>query len=157
MIERTYSFEELSNAFIEGYSTGRSDAIREIAINDTTANFNRIYISGSITGTTDYIERFAAAEKQLAAKGYDVVNPARINAEMPANSTHEHYMIVSYALLDTCGSMYVMPDSSDSIGVADEIQHAESKMPIYYDMAAVPNRIREEIKRGMILQSEGRK
>ena len=151
------TMDKSSQAYLDGYSAGFADAITELAINDTTANSNRIYISGAITGTTDYMERFAAAEKQLTAKGYDVVNPARINAEMPVNSTHEHYMIVSYALLDTCGSMYVMPDSSDSIGVADEIQCAESKMPIYYDMPAVPNRISEEIKRGMILQSEGRK
>ena len=29
----------------------------------------KIYISGAITGTDDYMERFAKAEKELTAKG----------------------------------------------------------------------------------------
>lgn len=43
----------------------------------------RIYISGPITGTTDYKERFAVAEEKLKANGYEVVNPAKLAAALP--------------------------------------------------------------------------
>lgn len=35
-----------------------------------------LYISGPITGNPDYLEQFAAAELELATRGYDVYNPA---------------------------------------------------------------------------------
>ena len=37
----------------------------------------KIYISGAISGTKDYMERFARAEKELTEKGWSVVNPAK--------------------------------------------------------------------------------
>jgi hypothetical protein len=43
----------------------------------------RIYISGAITGTKDFRERFLEAEKELIAVGHDTVNPARLNDIMP--------------------------------------------------------------------------
>ena len=39
-----------------------------------------IYISGPITGTSDYMERFEKAEKELIENGYSVINPAEVNA-----------------------------------------------------------------------------
>ena len=44
----------------------------------------RIYISGAITGTEDFRERFLKAEKELIAAGHDTVNPARLNDIMPS-------------------------------------------------------------------------
>ena len=35
-----------------------------------------IYISGPITGTSDYMKRFEKAEKELTENGYSVINPA---------------------------------------------------------------------------------
>lgn len=43
----------------------------------------RIYISGPITGTDDYMERFAKAEEELTAAGHQVYNPAHANSFMP--------------------------------------------------------------------------
>ena len=43
----------------------------------------KIYISGAITGTDDYMERFEKAEKELTDKGYSVLNPAKVNAQLP--------------------------------------------------------------------------
>lgn len=37
----------------------------------------KIYISGKITGTTDYIKRFERAEKALS--NYIVINPDKVN------------------------------------------------------------------------------
>lgn len=44
----------------------------------------RIYISGAITGTEDFRERFLEAEKGLIAAGHNTVNPARLNDTMPS-------------------------------------------------------------------------
>lgn len=38
-----------------------------------------IYISGKITGTADYMERFAQAEKRLKVLGHKTINPAKKN------------------------------------------------------------------------------
>ena len=49
----------------------------------------RIYISGPISGTKDYMERFSSAEKKLAEEGYAVLNPAKVNAQMPEGTTYD--------------------------------------------------------------------
>ena len=36
-----------------------------------------IYVSGKITGTSDYADRFSAVEDRLIAEGYEVLNPVR--------------------------------------------------------------------------------
>lgn len=33
----------------------------------------KIYISGAITGTDDYLERFTKAETKLRSRGYDIM------------------------------------------------------------------------------------
>ena len=53
----------------------------------------KIYISGKITGTTDYIKRFERAEKALSE--YIVINPAKVNAQLPIETTWEEYMQMS--------------------------------------------------------------
>lgn len=62
----------------------------------------RIYISGPITGTTNYMERFAAAEEYLMKEGYVCINPAKVNAGLPSDTTHEEYMKTSICMLHMC-------------------------------------------------------
>ena len=38
----------------------------------------RVYLSGAITGTDDYMERFARAQMLLQNEGHSVINPALI-------------------------------------------------------------------------------
>ena len=40
----------------------------------------KVYISGPITGTTDYMERFSEAQKHIESLGYSVINPALVNS-----------------------------------------------------------------------------
>lgn len=68
----------------------------------------RVYISGPITGTTDYMERFAKAEKELTARGYSVVNPAKVNGQLPDDTTYEEYMKMSICMLKMCDYIYMM-------------------------------------------------
>lgn len=84
----------------------------------------KIYISGAITGTDDYMERFGEAQKLLEAKGYDVINPARINDLLPKNTTYEQYMSISITLLDMCSSIYMLKGWEKSIGANREYGYA---------------------------------
>lgn len=87
-------------------------------------NTMRIYISGPITGTDDYMERFERAETSLELAGYTVINPAAVNSMLPADTTHEHYMRTSIAMLSMCDAIYMMSGWKNSKGCAEEIQWA---------------------------------
>ena len=82
---------------------------------------NLIYISGAITGTTDFLERFQKAEDELAAKGYRVVNPAKVCSYLPQLS-HSEYMNICIEMLKPCDSVYFLEDWVNSIGACFEYQ-----------------------------------
>lgn len=70
----------------------------------------KIYISGEITGTNDYMQRFEEAENALnnMFPGVSVINPAKVNAAMPTDTTYEQYMAISFTKLDMCDTIYMM-------------------------------------------------
>ena len=84
----------------------------------------RVYISGAITGTINYIERFNKVEKYLSELEYETVNPAKILSYLPITTTHSEYMVVSYALLDICDGIYMMDGWLDSKGAKMEYDYA---------------------------------
>ena len=65
----------------------------------------RIYISGPITGIDDYMERFAEVEEKLIEEGYSIMNPASVNSMMPADTTYEEYMTMSFTMLEMCDAI----------------------------------------------------
>lgn len=65
----------------------------------------KIYISGAITGTDDYMERFAKAEKELTENGYSAINPAKVNAQLPEDTSYEDYMKMCFCMLDMCDNI----------------------------------------------------
>lgn len=90
-------------------------------------NGHTIYISGAITGTTDYMERFENAENKLKELGYDVINPAKINSFLPTDTTWKQYMEVDYKLLDVCDSIYMLSGWENSKGANAELEYANLK------------------------------
>ena len=57
-----------------------------------------VYIAGPITGTTDAVERFAAAERQLNEAGFtDVINPTQV--QLGDGATWLDYMRATVRLL----------------------------------------------------------
>lgn len=87
----------------------------------------RVYISGAITGTDDYIERFEQAEQKLIEQGFDVINPVRVNSGLPKSSTHSDYMHISFALIDLCDAVYSMPGWKKSTGACMEFGYGVAK------------------------------
>lgn len=82
----------------------------------------RVYISGGITGIPDYKERFAQAEAELMARGFGVVNPARI--DIPCLSWEE-YMHIDLWLLKQCDAVYMLKGWGKSKGASQERATAE--------------------------------
>ena len=87
----------------------------------------RVYISGAITNTTDYLERFKVVEDVLQAQGYETINPASLLDNLPHTTTHYEYMHISYALLDICDGIYMMDGWENSKGARLEVAHASTK------------------------------
>lgn len=87
----------------------------------------KIYISGAITGTTDYMERFSKAEAELRTLGYSVVNPAKVNAQLPESTTYDEYMAMSFTMLDMCEAIYMLSGWEKSKGACMEFIRAYKK------------------------------
>jgi hypothetical protein len=85
---------------------------------------NKIYISGPITGTTDYMDRFALTERKFSSVGYAVINPAKVNACMPKNTSWEQYMRMSFTMLEQADTIYMMRGWEDSPGARAELAFA---------------------------------
>lgn len=84
----------------------------------------RIYLSGPITGTEDYMERFAAAESELSEFDMAVVNPAKVNGQLPKETTYSEYMEMSIAMLKQCDAIYMLEGWRKSNGAMVEFEYA---------------------------------
>lgn len=95
----------------------------------------KVYISGPITGTTDAKERFAQAEERIRQWGnnYEVVNPFKVNANLPESTTWQQYMEMSLCMLSMCEVIYLLEGWKNSKGAKIEHDYA-----IDHNMAIVP-------------------
>ena len=84
----------------------------------------KIYISGPITGTNDYMERFNSAQKYLESKGYSVINPALVNSNLPKDTSYDDYMKMSFCMLDMCDAIYMLNEYDKSAGSKLELSRA---------------------------------
>lgn len=83
----------------------------------------RVYLSGPITGTEDFMERFTAAEQRLTAAGYEVINPAKVSSALP-ELTHGEYMAICRAMLPMCSEIYMLMNCEWSAGAMEELSIA---------------------------------
>jgi len=84
----------------------------------------KVYISGPITGTTDYMERFAEAQKYLESKGCTVINPALVNSNLPKDTKYREYMLMSLLMLSMCDHIYLLRGYEKSAGARMELSKA---------------------------------
>jgi nucleoside 2-deoxyribosyltransferase len=87
----------------------------------------KLYISGPITGTEDYMKRFEETEQEYQALGYEVINPAKLNALLPESTTHEQYMSMCYPMIDMCDTILLMHGWQQSKGAVMEFGYAIGK------------------------------
>ena len=90
----------------------------------------RIYISGQISNLEKsyYMERFECAELRLTVvDGYSVVNPTKVNAQLPADTSYEDYMKMSFCMLDMCDAIYMLDGWEESRGANREYGYAIAK------------------------------
>lgn len=94
----------------------------------------KIYISGAISNTDDFMERFAKAEKELTEQGYSVVNPAKVNAQLPEDTTYEEYMKMSFCMLTMCDGICMLKGFEKSCGANRELEYAiAKKKTVFYE------------------------
>ena len=97
-------------------------------------NDTMVYISGRMTGTDDYAERFAKAEQELTEQGFSVINPAKTAATFPKSFTYEDYMKIDLALLGMCDGIYMLKGWEKSCGANREYGYAlASGMRVMYE------------------------
>lgn len=87
----------------------------------------KIYISGKITGTEDYLSRFAEAEELLNNIGYEgaVFNPAKVSAGLPLETTsYRDYIHIGLLMLDACEAIFMLSGWQDSPGASLELHYA---------------------------------
>lgn len=95
---------------------------------------SKIYISGPITGTDNYMERFEKAENGLKALGVSVVNPAKVNAMLPIDTSWSEYMDMSFTMLRMCNEIYMLKGWENSRGAKLEYEYAKGAgYSIFYE------------------------
>lgn len=98
----------------------------------------KIYISGVITGTDDFMERFSIAQKKLERDGHEVVNPALVNSNLPKSTTYFEYMAMSFTMLDMCEAIFMSQGWENSTGAIMERHRAlKNNLQIIYEVKKV--------------------
>lgn len=104
----------------------------------------RVYLAGPISGTTDYVERFAEAKRQIEnlGNGLEVVNPVE---DAPLNASYREYINLGLAKLMTCDFICMLRGYEDSKGARAELAYARAvDMPVI----SMTGPIRDEYKLG---------
>lgn len=86
----------------------------------------RIYISGPITNTPDYISNFSVAEQKLKSEypNAEIINPTVLD-KLPLE--YDEYMKLDLMLLDMCDAIYMMNGWEKSKGACIEFGYAVAK------------------------------
>lgn len=94
----------------------------------------KVYISGKINGLPPFYSqmRFANAERKLAEKGFEVVNPWKL--DMSDCKEWDDFMMRDLEILRHCDAIYMLCNWQESDGALVEYDFAKGKkMQILYE------------------------
>lgn len=83
---------------------------------------NRIYISGKISNNPNAEADFAEAEKYLWDKGWNTVNPLKVDSK---KDTYKSHMKADLKQLKKCDAIYMLVNWKDSWGACYEFLTAQ--------------------------------
>lgn len=84
-----------------------------------------VFLSGGITRNPNYKRDFRRAERKMVFAGFTPVNPVKVMSCVPL-STHEDYMRISRAWIETCDAVYMLCGWTNSDGAVEEYRHAKT-------------------------------
>lgn len=87
----------------------------------TNGGAMKVYLSGKITGDSNYRQKFRSMEKELLSYGYVVFNPA----VLPDGFEYEDYMDLDLLILSRCDAIFLMRDWRNSPGAKREYEEAK--------------------------------
>ena len=91
------------------------------------------YLSGPITGNSNYEQQFSQAAEALAREGRDVINPAALDWAVPLEElSHEKIMAIDLKLLSMADYLVQLPGWKDSRGDNRELGYAMAMgLPVF--------------------------
>ena len=98
----------------------------------------KIYVSGAVTGVTDYIGEFSSKTSHLNKKnnqyGLYFINPVEMNSQFDRRDidnnqllSYDDFMKLCYTELELCDGIYLMNGWRDSIGANRELGFAKGQ------------------------------
>ena len=124
LYDEFWNFEQVKEYFaVNGQYDKQGILVEEY----NPSTLKKVYISGPITGTKDYLEKFEDIETALPLihQGVEVINPAKVNANLPKSTTWEEYMRMSLCMLSMCDGIYMMEGWQQSRGANLEYAYAK--------------------------------
>ena len=97
-----------------------------------------IYIAGKVTGEPQEptAAKFKAAQLELEAKGFDVINP--IELVNNPNESWDVAMGICLEALETCDAIFLLPCFADSKGARIERRQAVANgIHVYYNLEEI--------------------
>lgn len=81
----------------------------------------KVYLSGKITGDSNYRQKFSTMTEELLSYGYVVFNPA----VLPNGFEYSDYMALDLLILSRCDAIFLLRDWKKSPGARLEYEEAK--------------------------------
>ena len=105
----------------------RSSSMEPTTLADRRKKMLNVYLSGPITGTEDYKDRFEFGEAKVHQKFKDkarAINPVKIGEQLPEKISYDEIMQICFDTIRACDVVLLMPGWEDSKGCNQEYGYA---------------------------------